>query len=274
MRARPILTRAALGLTLSGCMLSGCIKDDRDYEDSRARGDLGAGEFLYGCFNDTDSACEDSDDPILPRAIAVGGRFDLRFATKSGPLPSVIAPANDYVRPVEGGFQVRAAGLFALLAVNANREVVDIKHLRSAEIDEVRVQEQGELPETTLRLEPRASTQLLAIPYDSRGVPLGGALSYSWSSSDEAQVSVESLAALNRVRVRAGTRPGKAMLRIDIAGKTFSVNVMVGGEPGPAPDDAGSAADAGGADASAPDGGNDAGSDAATGDAQIDGGVS
>jgi hypothetical protein len=129
--------------------------------------------------------------------------------------------------------------------VNGNREVVDIKHLRGADISEVRVQEEdSDLPSTTLRLDPGQSLRLLAAPYDSRGVELGGALNYAWSSSDDALVSIESLSALNRVRVRAGKSPGKGALQIDLAGKTFTVNVEVGEAEAPGMADAGATNDA------------------------------
>jgi hypothetical protein len=259
---------SCLGLALA---LSGCLHEDDGYDDSRTRGDLGAGDFAYGCFNDTDITCANSDHG-LPRAIAVGGRFDLRFVIKSGAQPTVIAPASDFVRAVEGGFQVRGSGEFALLAVNGNREVVDIKHLRGAEIEEVRVQEDGsDLPSTTLHLDRRQSARLIAVPYGSRGVELGGALSYAWSSSDDTLVSIETLSALNRVRVRAGNRSGKGALQIDVAGKTFTVNVEIGpAEAAPDMQDAGIAADGSLADAQSDAG--DAQRDASA-DAESDGGT-
>jgi hypothetical protein len=266
---------SCLGLALA---LSGCLHEDDDYNDSRTRGDLGAGDFAYGCFNDTDITCADSDHG-LPRAIAVGGRFDLRFAIKSGPQPTVIAPASDFVRTVEGGFQVRGAGEFALLAVNGNREVVDIKHLRGAEIEEVRVQEDDtDLPATTLHLDRHQAARLLAVPYGSRGVELGGALSYAWTSTDDSLVSIETLSALNRVRVRAGNKAGKGALQIDVAGKTFTVNVEIGpAEAAPEMQDAGTATDGSLADAQsdASDARSDANADAdadADADAESDGG--
>jgi hypothetical protein len=230
---------SALGFVLT---LHGCIDDGDRADDPHSRGDLGVGDFMYECFNETDITCIDNDDD-LPRAIAVGGRFDLRFTLQSGPQPTVTAPAMDFVRAIEGGFQVRAPGEFALLALNGNREVVDIKHLLGMEIEEIRVQEEdSQLPSDTLRLTPRQSLRLLAVPYGSRGVKLGGALSYAWSSSDDTLVSIETLNALNRVRVRAGSKAGKGTLQIDLGGKTYSVNVEVA--PAETALDAGSLSDA------------------------------
>jgi hypothetical protein len=266
MRARPI--SLLFGVT---SLLASCVGGDDDYDDARTRGDLGAGNFKYGCLNETDPTCDEIDR--LPKAIAVGGRFDLAFEIKTGPQPTVIAPASDFVRSVEGGFQVRAPGVFALLAVNGNREVVDIKHLRGAEIEEIRVQEDGsDLFSTTLTLDRRQSLRVLAVPYGIHGVQLGGALSYSWTSADETLVTVETSSVLNSVRLRALNKSGKTSLAIDVGGKTFSVAVEVG--PDEAPLDAGTASDAGTADArsDAGDGSSDASADAGA-DAASEGGT-
>jgi hypothetical protein len=263
MRARPI--SLVFGVT---SLLASCVGGDDDFDDARTRGDLGAGDFAYGCLNDTDLTCDDSGHG-LPQAIAVGGRFDLAFKTKSGPQPTVIAPASDFVRSIEGGFQVRAPGVFALLAVNGNREVVDLKHLRGAEIEEIRVQEDGsDLPATKLALDRRQSLRVLAIPYGIRGVPLAGALGYSWTSADDTMVSIETSSALNRVRLRAGNKSGKTEISVDVGSKTFTVAVEVG--PDEAPLDAGTPSDAAATDArsdageAASDAGSYARSDAAS----------
>lgn len=267
MRVRPI--SQVLGLAW---LLASCIEGGDDYDDARARGDLGVGDFEYGCLNSTDLTCDESDHG-LPIAIAVGGRFDLKFETKSGPQPTVVAPASDFVGTAAGGFQVRAPGTFALLAVNGNREVVDLKHLEGAEIEEIRVHEEGtDLPSTTLRLDRRQSVRVVAVPYGIRGVELGGALSYSWSASDESLVSIETLSALNRVRLRAGDKAGKTELQIEVGGKLFVVEVEVGAreaasDAGTGGADAGSDAQAASEDAgSAADGATNTVDDAASTD--------
>lgn len=259
----------AAALALVGCF------DDDDYEDTRSRGDLGKGTFVYGCYNETDTSCDDGGTD-LPRAIAVGSRFDMRFSISSGVQPTVISPATDLVRRAGEAFEVRAPGQFPLLAVNANREVIDIKHLRAADVEQIRVQRSRELPAASLRLAPRESATLLALPYDHGGVKLGGALTYEWSSSNEALLSVESLPELNRVRVRAGRSEGKATLLVRLPDAMYEVTVQISGDVDPEDEldagssDAGSgdAGDAGAPDA-APDSAanqNDAGADAAGGD--------
>jgi hypothetical protein len=208
--------------------LVGCLEDD-GYEETRMDGDLGRGTFVYGCYNASDTSCDDGNT-ALPRALAVGSRFDVRLSIASGPQPSVISPVTEVVRRVDGAFQVEGAGEFVLLAVNSNREVIDFKHLRSERVDEIRVQRGRDLPSATLQVDPRQSVELLALPFGAGGVKLGGALDYDWSSSDEQLLRVESLPGLNRVRVRAGNRPGRVLLRVAVAGVTHEVSVRVGAE--------------------------------------------
>lgn len=247
--------------------LNGCVNDD-DYDDTRARGELGKGTFVYGCTNSTDTAC-DGGQTSLPRAVAVGGRFDLRFSVNGGKQPVVISPVSDQVRRIGDAFEVRAPGQFALLAVNGNREVIDIKHMRAAPVDEIRVQRKTELPSANLTLNPNESTQLLALPYDDSGDKLGGALDYSWHSSNDDLVSIDSLSDLNRVRVRAGAASGEATLTVEVSGKRYDVRVQI--DDGSGALDAGQRADAdANADTGAKKGAADAqvGADARVADAE------
>ena len=218
-------TRVGLAAAFALC---GCLEDD-DYEETRMDGDLGRGTFVYGCYNASDTSCE-GGSTVLPRALAVGSRFDVRLAIASGPQPSVISPVTDVVRRVDGAFQVEGAGEFALLAVNSNREVIDLKHLRAEGVDEIRVQRGRDLPSSRLELAPKESAELLALPFGADGVKLGGALEYDWSSSDEQLLRIESLPGLNRVRVRAGSGAGKVQLRVAVAGARHDVSVQVGAE--------------------------------------------
>jgi len=242
--------------------LGGCPDDT--YDQTAARGDLGNGEFVYGCLGDTDVACLGDPDPAWPRAVAVGGLFDVRFASdRDGAQPTVISPASEFAKKSAGGFFVQSAGTFALLAVNGNREVIDIKHLRAADIAEVRVQRGRELPARQLTLGAGERVELGAQPVDAAGLALAGALEYAWSSDDERVLSVDSLSDLRKVRVR-GLSNGRATLHVQVSGADFAIDVTVG-------DGAAEDGGADGADASALDDAGD--SDAGDSDAGLDTGA-
>jgi hypothetical protein len=222
--------RSLRALALIACVglstLAGGCPEDEDLPGER--GDLGVGNFVYQCVGVTDTACT-GDAAVLPQALAVGSRFNMTFAVRSGASPLVISPATDIVRREDGAFMVLQSGVFPLLAVTGSNEVVDIKHLQAAAIAEVRVQKPKELPVASLTLSPGDAVTLSAVPFDVRGVQLGGGLVYGWRSSDDARLSIETLPQLNAVRVRARAA-GRATLMVDVTGKTFSVSVQVGGD--------------------------------------------
>jgi hypothetical protein len=229
----------------------GCGEDD--YDGSLSRGDLGRGTFVYGCVSESDTACVGRSASALPAVVAVGSLFDVRFSIATGPQPTVASPLTDLVRHTNSGFLVEAAGIFPLLALNGNREVVDIKHLRAAEIDEVRVQHGKELPARALQLAVGEELELTAQPFDADGVLLAGALDYAWTSSDEAVVSVDSLSDLRRVRIRAAAL-GAATLRVAVSGADYVVKVTVAEAEAASPEvsDAGVADDASLSDGAVP----------------------
>jgi hypothetical protein len=175
----------------------------------------------------------------------------MRFAIDEGAQPSVTAAAPSFLRAILGGFEVLQPGELALLAVDGNREVIDIKHIRGASITEVRVQHDDELPQSALTLQKSESLELSAVPFDALGVELGGALDYAWSSQDSSVVSIETLSDLNRVRIRA-VGVGSTTIDIEVAGHTYALPVESEGDldDGGVPEedagtDAGAEADAG-----------------------------
>lgn len=201
--------------------------DDFEPDITRERGDLGRGKFIYECLGETDSACE-SATTKFPQAVAVNSRFAMRFAIDSGVQPAVIPGASTFVQSVVGGFKVLRAGELALLAVNGNREVIDIKHLRSAPIAQVRVRRGASLPEAELNLQTGESVELTAVPFDALGVELGGAVDYAWSSEDPQIARVETFADLNRIRIRA-LRSGDTTLNVTAGGENLSLVVHTSG---------------------------------------------
>ncbi len=247
------------------CLLLGLIAcDDYEPDYTPERGDLGRGRFIYQCLGETDAACAGSEQ--FPQAIAVNARFAMRFAINSGVQPSVIAGAPAFTQPVTGGFKALRAGQLSLLAVNGNREVIDIKHVRSAEIAEVRVKRGDSLPERELELVVGAPAEIQAVPFDAIGVELAGAVDYAWSSADSALVAVETLSDLSRVRIRA-LGVGETTLNVMAGGQSLSLVVRASDGPPWGPD-----AGDGDGDAGAGDAGEDDASTSAD-DAGQDGGV-
>jgi hypothetical protein len=251
-RSRTLL---ALSFALA---LAGCPEGDEDLPGER--GEIGACNFVYRCVNNTDNACAGAQ-AVLPAAVAVGGRFAMTCTVSSGPLPTVLSPASELVRDDGHAFQALRPGLFPLLAVTGNTEVIDLKHMRASAIAEVRVQPGRDLPVARLSLIRGQMVELTAVPYDAHGAQLGGALTYGWRSADERYLSVETLPQLNTVRVRA-VGDGSTSLMVTVAGQSFPVAVTVGDPTF----DAGVPLD-GAVDATAPH--VDAESDALAGDAGV-----
>jgi hypothetical protein len=242
--SRSFLSYLCVSLLLS---LTAC--EAEEFDASPGRGDLGRGKFIYECLGDTDPACA-SGLAVFPQAVALGSRFALRFAIDRGAQPTVIAAAPSFAKAVPGGFEVLRTGHLAFLAVNGNREVIDIKHLRSAAVAEVRVRRGAGLPETELRVQPGDSFELTAVAFDAQGVQLGGALDYTWRSENSAVLRVETLPELSRVGVRA-VGPGQTTLVIEVAGQEHVLSVISGDAAG----DAGSEEEPGDGDVDEPDGG-------------------
>jgi hypothetical protein len=211
-------------------MLSAC--SDTADEPNEERGELGRGVFSYECFGETDLACR-SGSPAFPSGIAVGGRFQVDYDPGQGVSPSII-PASDSIAELPGGFQMLRPGYAALFAVDGNRLVEDLVHLRGAVIDEIRVSVDGGLPVSTLRVEAGGARALSAIPVDEYDVPLAGALSYEWSSEDDSIAFVETLEAVDQVQVR-GVSEGTTQLLIVVGDTEFAlpVEVLPAGAPLP-----------------------------------------
>jgi hypothetical protein len=233
LEATPMAFTKARSLRL-GLLLALVACEDTSIDTSRERGDLGRGKFIYECLGETDASCTTATTSF-PQAVAVQSRFAMRFAIDEGAQPTVIPGSSNFVEQVTGGFKVVRSGELALLAVTGNREVIDLKHLRGADIASVRVQRAKSLPESRLQLAADETVEVLAIPMDAQGVVLGGALDYRFSSEQPAIVRIETLAELNRVRIRAISE-GETNLSIEVGGKTYMVPVESAGGAGPEPD--------------------------------------
>jgi hypothetical protein len=241
-------TVCALMLLASGC-------DEDGLEDGEA-GELGRGNFVYECVNASDALCA----PTAPHVLAVGARFRMSFSVERGARPLVIAPSEQLVRERNGAFQVMAAGTLPMFAVDGERRVIDILHLRAASIAELRLETEDGRPLTELRLSPGQQLQVTAVPLDPDRDVLGGAIDYRWNNESPDLLAIDATETSNRVVLRA-LGMGEAKFRVETSDKlAFPRSVHVG------------SADAGGP--SALDGSLDGGIDASAwmGDGAVEGG--
>lgn len=235
------------------------------------RGELGKGTFSYECFGVTDIACR-SGSPTFPSGIAVGGRFALDYDPGEGISPNVVPASGDSIAKLPGGFRMLRAGYAALFAVDGERRVEDLIHVRGATIDAVRVRVDGGLPVARLRLAVDEEHELSAVPMDEFDVELAGALDYEWLSEDEALFELQTLDDVDRVRVR-GVSGGEASLLVRVGDAEYTLSVEVGGGAMPSPagvasgTDAGPGAPSGDDDPGSPPAPNDAGAEPTLGDA-------
>src|ERR1700712_901225 len=113
-RARWWASQISLAL-LAAALLGGCTTPDPNQV-----GELGKGTFSYGCVNSADSTCQ-VPESVLPFAVAVGGRFNVKFTAKNGSFANVEIPTTALVAKRETGFEVIKAGVHPILAIRGLR---------------------------------------------------------------------------------------------------------------------------------------------------------
>jgi hypothetical protein len=219
----PSPTVLAALVVATSCLLCGC---ETDLQGDKAPGELGGGAFRYDCFGTTDLACSNGE-VSFPQAVAVGARFSIAYEPEAGPVPRVVAGSSASLASLPGGFEMKRAGYAALLALNAEREGVDLRHVRGAHVAQLQVSADAGVGLSQLRLQAGESHVLRAIPLDRFGVKLGGALSYRWWSSDEAVLQLQSTEDSNRALVVAG-EAGQALLSVQVGKQAaFELEVTV-----------------------------------------------
>ncbi len=176
-------------------------------------GQLGEGVFRYECVEDGDPRCNATSavdslavsadlgvDPELPKAIAVGARFDLTFlgdtVTDDGEFLFVdVEPARPDLVTHAGGFVIEVPGTFAFLARNGPKRIVtDFVHLDAEPVERLVVWHQQQTVEA-LTLEVDQTSTVAVVPTSERGVALAGALPVRWTSSDTDVVSISPISA-------------------------------------------------------------------------------
>jgi hypothetical protein len=195
-------------------------------------GELNNGKFAYLCVNSGDASCDDavSNHPI-PDLLAVGGAFDLEYAGESAGNGAVqVAPASEVmISAASGHFKFLLPGVASVLARNTSGGVADFIHLHAARVDHLEVSDSALADAlTTVEMTTNdVNVTLRATPKSTDNSLLSGALQYTWASSNENVVTLQSFGATNHTTL-TGVGPGTATVVVSLpSGVKVSVLVTV-----------------------------------------------
>jgi hypothetical protein len=207
-------------------------------------GELNNGVFSYACDSDSDPACDGAEPGTLgtiPSKIAVGGRFTLSYT--ASPLGDDSSGGSTIVEPVSKSlltqtetfgstFKALKPGLCGVLARRGD-VVADFVHVRIGAIDHLQIDatssSSGESEGIdSLELAEGDEVSLRAFPVDEADEMLAGALSASWTSSDEVVAAFDSTATDNNVALRA-LAAGTTTLRVEVEDQSREIQVTVVG---------------------------------------------
>ena len=197
------------------------------------KGELGDGYFQYVCAGNSDPLCPDGvTASSFPQAIAVGGRFSLRYEPRRGGALPVVEPGSRTALSKSADvFTLHEPGYVAVFAQDAFGDVIDLLHLRGRRVAVMTITRNG-MEQSSLRLEVGDRIDLEAQPRDEFQTLLAGSLHYDWSSSDPRVFVLASDVTDDDVTIEA-VAPGDALLHIEAGGHVLTVPVEVRGEVDP-----------------------------------------
>jgi hypothetical protein len=209
-----------------------------------AAGELGQGTFTYECVNDGDAHCASrseidefdgrdlGDSGSMPRAVAVGSTFGLTYAGRvrddGDRLLVQVEPAYAEDELAAEVFSVGQPTEAAFLAVDSDGRAVDFVVLTVLEATEINLW-RDERTVSTLSLTAGQALTLPVVPQSDDGALLAGALSYTWTTTDESVVSLDGGAEVlteGEVEI-AGEGEGSAQIRVVSGDLIVRVNVEV-----------------------------------------------
>jgi|SRR5690606_4534016 len=230
-------------------LCAGC--DGEEGPGTGTPGELGDGTFEYQCQNRGDVKCSAADavDDFelihdirsgldLPRAVAVGATFGVRYAgtVRSGGQVMLVtvtaASRSDEVSP--GVFSLAQPVEAAFIATANDGTAVDFAVVTALEAEELSVwHNQREVTSLVLEVDERAD--LTVAPRSGTGTLLAGALRYQWVTTDPSVVTLGRLssdAVESEVRNQGdvsilGVNEGSAVVRIRSGNLESTVRVEV-----------------------------------------------
>jgi hypothetical protein len=196
-------------------------------------GELGDGHFRYVCAGNSDPYCADgSTASSFPQAIAVGGRFSLRYEPRGGgPLPVVEPGSRSAASKHLDVFTLHEPGYVAVFAQDAFGDVIDLLHLNSRRVARMTLS-RGGMEQSNLRFAVGETIDVAAEPRDDYSTLLAGSLEYVWVSSDPSVFVVATDTDDDDVTLQA-IAPGDAFLHVEAGGfeLTIPVEVDLDGDP-------------------------------------------
>jgi len=228
------------------------------------QGELGNGQFSYGCDSDSDPVCDGgSGTHPMPKSVAVGGRFSVSYTPSStsenNQGSAIVEPASEelLVQTESFGSTFKAVkpGLAGLLA-RRGQTLVDLIHVRLATIDHVQVDRVDTPAEkiSDVELAVGESAQIRGTAVDAADEMLAGALTCAWSVADEKIAAATTLTTDNSITIE-GKAVGKTTLHLDMGDMKADLSVSIVAGTGGAGGEGGSGAGGGAGGATAGAGG-------------------
>jgi hypothetical protein len=149
-------------------------------------GTLGNGSFNYACISDDDPDCTLGTTPAAIPTIALGGTFDITYAStnSSDPTATVLAVSPEYFVNQGESFTAILTGTPSFVAETPAGAVLDYTTVTVASIDSIVVSDT-----TAGSSEPYHS--YLATAMGAVNEPLGGHVLYTWTSSDPSVLTLQ-----------------------------------------------------------------------------------
>ena len=231
-RALPGSGSSAL-LVLASVVCLGCgdagTTEAGSEEETPEPVELANGDFIYECVNNDDLMCpEELVAEAFPEQVAVGARFDATFvpAEETESAIEIRSGSSAYIARAGQAFRAEQAGRGVLLARRASDgAALGFVHLVLADLAELSIQQRSGDPALIVMVADEQQA-LRVVPLGAGGKPLGGAIDYTWTSSDETvlQPMVASPSALMTVLARGA---GDATLTVTAGTQSAQISITV-----------------------------------------------